>query len=164
MGETQLTTIPVAVLEAKGLRPDGVPPSPLVLVVDDECNIADSMAAILRKAGYAAIAVYDAESALQLALIAPPQVVVTDVCMPGMSGLELAVQLRESVPGCEVVLFSALYDTFDIDECAGCASKAGHQFTLFTKPVAPKTLLDELRRLAPPTGSDPDTRNSDTAA
>lgn len=151
MGETQLRTIPVAVLEARGLRPDGTPPSPLVLVVDDEHNIADSMATILRRAGYAAIASYDAESALELAKIAPPQLVVTDICMPGMSGLELAVQLRERIPDCHVVLFSAL---LTLDEMAGRTVKAGHQFTLFTKPVAPETLLHELRKFTGVPGGD----------
>lgn len=139
-----IKNIPVSALQAKGLRPDKTPPSPLVLVVDDQPNIADTMAAILRREGYAVIAEYDGESALKTAIVAPPQVVVTDISMPGMNGVELAIQLKALIPECGVVLFSAMLIP---GEVLPPEAVAGNHFTFLAKPVAPETILNEVRKL-----------------
>jgi CheY-like chemotaxis protein len=74
---------------------------PLVLVVDDEPVIADTIAQILEKRGYAAIAAYDGEDAIQAALLNPPQLVISDVMMPGMNGIELGISIRRIFPDCK---------------------------------------------------------------
>ena len=64
---------------------------PRVLVVDDEPSITDTLVAILRTAGYDAAPSYDAETALSLCESLRPDLLITDVVMPGMNGIEMAI-------------------------------------------------------------------------
>jgi CheY-like chemotaxis protein len=124
--------------------PDSVPVNgskkyrPVVLVVDDESAIADTLSQILSLKGYAAMPVYDGEEALETALLMPPELLITDVMLPGMSGIELAIQMRRIFPDCRVLLFSGQAATSDL---LTSAARDGHQFTLLTKPVYPTDLL-----------------------
>jgi CheY-like chemotaxis protein len=111
---------------------------PRVLVVDDESVIADTLTEILSRSGYAAMAAYDGAGALETALLSPPSLLITDVVLPGMSGIELAIQMRRIFPDCKALLFSGQACTTDM---LASANKAGHQFTLLSKPVHPKDLL-----------------------
>ena len=115
---------------------------PVVLVVDDEEIIADTRVAILAGWGYAAIASYDAESALEMARVIPPEILVTDVCLTGMNGVDLAVDIRSKVPDCKVILFSGQADSLNL---LALARNAGHNFTLLQKPVHPAELLAHLK-------------------
>ncbi len=65
---------------------------PVVLVVDDESAIADTLTEILSRSGYAAMTAYDGNEALETALVTPPEMLITDVILPGMSGIELGDQ------------------------------------------------------------------------
>ena len=112
-----------------------------VFVVDDECSIADSLAAILRMSGYDTTALYDAEAALLACNCHAPDLVISDVMMPGMSGIELAIQIKERYPGCKVLLFSGVATTADLLEQA---REQGHDFELLAKPVHPADLLAKL--------------------
>jgi DNA-binding response OmpR family regulator len=109
-----------------------------VLVVDDEQVIADTLAAILSRSGYAALAAYDGSDALEIADLIPPQMMITDVCMPGMSGLELAIAVREIIPDCKVLLFSGQASSADL---LAAARTAGYDFEALSKPIHPKELL-----------------------
>jgi DNA-binding response OmpR family regulator len=111
---------------------------PVVLVVDDESAIADTLAQILTLSGYAAMPVYDGEEALETALLMPPELLITDVMLPGMSGIELAITMRRIFPDCRVLLFSGQAATSDL---LTSAKRAGHDFTLLSKPVYPTDLL-----------------------
>ncbi len=111
---------------------------PVVLVVDDESAIADSLASILKLSGYAAMAAYDGESALETALLVPPELLITDVILPGMNGIDLAIAVRRIFPECKVVLFSGQAATSNLLAAAG---RSGHNFTLLTKPIHPGDLL-----------------------
>lgn len=135
-----------------------VPPSqpgdlkhrPSVLVVDDESIIADTLAEILSRAGYAACAAYDAEAALESALLIPPEMLVTDVVLPGMSGIDLAIAIKRIFPDCKIILFSGQASTADL---LAAANRDGHQFVLINKPIHPTDLLariaDNLKRRKP---------------
>ena len=111
---------------------------PRVLVVDDEPSIADTVTTILSMSGYAATAAYDGDEALETALVAPPHLVITDVFLPGMNGIELAITIQRVFPDCQILLFSGQATTVDLLASAGIA---GHQFTLLSKPVPPERLL-----------------------
>ncbi|HUA99534.1 MAG TPA: response regulator [Terracidiphilus sp.] len=111
---------------------------PRVLVVDDESVIADTLTEILSRSGYAAMAAYDGTGALESALLAPPALLISDVVLPGMSGIELAIQMRRIYPDCKTLLFSGQASTSDM---LAAAHRDGHEFTLLTKPVHPKDLL-----------------------
>ena len=130
-------TFPVVSID-KTATPPANEYRPRVLVVDDESVIADTLTEILARSGYAAVAAYDGAGALETALLAPPALLITDVVLPGMSGIELAIQMRRIFPDCKTLLFSGQACTSDM---LASASRAGHQFTLLSKPVHPKDLL-----------------------
>jgi CheY-like chemotaxis protein len=114
---------------------------PLVLIVDDERVIADTLSVILSKCGFAVITAYDGRSALELASVIPPDLLLTDVSMPGMNGIELAIALSQSIPDCKVLLFSGQASTIDLLDKA---QHAGYDFTLILKPVHPTDLLSRI--------------------
>jgi DNA-binding response OmpR family regulator len=107
-------------------------------VVDDEAAIADTLAEILSRNGYAPIAVYDGDEALETALLTPPEVVITDVILPGMNGIELAVTIHRIFPDCRILLFSGQSAALDL---LAPARLAGHNFQLLHKPIHPADLL-----------------------
>ena len=109
-----------------------------ILIVDDERVIADTLAAILRRSGYEARACYDAKSAIAHCASAIPDLIITDVMMPGMNGVELAIFVSEQHPGCKVLLFSGMANAVDLLEEA---RRRGHNFALLGKPIHPSELL-----------------------
>jgi DNA-binding response OmpR family regulator len=77
-----------------------------VFVVDDEGQIADLLSLFLRDAGFDVDTFQDGHSCLIKAQDSQPDVVVTDVSMPGMDGIALAKILRTQCPNCKVILIS----------------------------------------------------------
>jgi CheY-like chemotaxis protein len=110
-----------------------------VLVVDDEQIIADSLAEILRTRGFEAKAAYSGEQALESASVREPNVLISDVMMPGINGIELAVRISNQFPACRVVLFSGQAATSDLFQSFGASS---YQFKILTKPVHPRDILE----------------------
>ena len=110
----------------------------MVLVVDDESVIADTLAEIFSRSGYAGVAEYDGDSALETALLTPPEMLITDVVLPGMTGIELAISVRRIYPDCKIILFSGQASTADL---LANARADGHHFTLLNKPLHPQDLL-----------------------
>jgi CheY-like chemotaxis protein len=122
----------------------------LVFVVDDEWIIASTLAAILRHNGYESVYFTQPLAALEAARSEAPILLISDVMMPEMSGVELAIHLRALSPECKIMLFSGQAATADL---LNAASKQGHEFVLFSKPVHPTELLKrigEAMREGPP--------------
>jgi DNA-binding NtrC family response regulator len=118
-----------------------------VIVVDDERIIADTLVMILQKNGFSALAVYDGASALDLISAKVPDLLISDVSMSGMNGIELGIKVRERFPGCEVLLFSGHAATTNLmDE----ARKGGHDFQILSKPIHPRDLLQRLQASCSP--------------
>jgi DNA-binding NtrC family response regulator len=111
---------------------------PVVLVVDDEHVIADTLAAILSNSGFAPLVAYNGKSAMEIARVIPPELLISDVVMPGMSGIELAIALVKIVPDCKVLLFSGQASTVDL---LAEARTTGHHFSALAKPIHPTELL-----------------------
>jgi CheY-like chemotaxis protein len=114
----------------------------VVLVVDDEQVIADTLSMILSKSGYHVLTAYDGKTALELARATPPALLITDVMMPGMTGIELAILIVNLFADCKVLLFSGQAATVDLLEKA---RNMGHDFAILSKPVHP---TDMLRRVS----------------
>jgi DNA-binding NtrC family response regulator len=110
-----------------------------VLIVDDERTLARAVKAFLSEAGYEAEVAGDGERALELLPTLRPDVVFTDVRLPGMSGIDLLKRVREFDPAIPVVIMTA-YGTI---EGAVEAVKLG-AFDYMKKPVD----LEELKLLA----------------
>jgi DNA-binding response OmpR family regulator len=128
------STVPIMDVPAA----DGGADRPVVLVVNKEPDIADAVSEILSHHGYAAITAYDGEDALETALLIPPQLVIADIGLPGISGIEVATVLKKELPDCKVLL---LYGQQDHSDKLASAKSAGHKFQLVGKPVHPIDLL-----------------------
>ena len=112
-----------------------------VLVVDDDAVIADSLAVILNANGYHAKAVHSAEDAMEESVLLAPDVLITDVIMTGMSGIDLAIHISNSVPTCKIILFSGQAQTANL---LAEAEERGYRFELLQKPVPPQVILHHL--------------------
>jgi len=117
-----------------------------ILVVDDERIIADSLTVILTRNGYCVGTAYDGVNALELIRAYPPKLVISDVIMPRMTGIELALTLQVLVPECRVLLFSGQASTADLLEKA-----REHDFTILNKPVHPTDMLRRVSEYVLPT-------------
>jgi len=115
---------------------------PKVLVVDDENVIADTLAIILNQSGFDARAAYSGEKAVELASSFVPDLLITDVFMADLNGIEAAIMIRKILPNVRVLLFSGQAATADLLDRA---REQGHQFEILAKPVHPQDLLDKLR-------------------
>jgi CheY-like chemotaxis protein len=115
---------------------------PKVLVVDDERVIADTLAIILNQHGFDATAVYTGTGAVERARSEHPDLIISDVIMPDMNGIEAAINIRSFLPTCKILLFSGQASTADLLERARAQ---GHQFEILAKPVHPQDLLAKLR-------------------
>ena len=112
-----------------------------ILIVDDEAVIADSLAAILGRAGYQTETAYCAEEALSRCTAAHFDLVLSDVSMPGINGIEMAILIRQRHPHCRILLFSGRLSHSGL---LADASMRGFDFDLLLKPVHPKDLLLEV--------------------
>lgn len=123
-----------------------------VLVVDDEHSIADTLSIILRQHGFDTATAYCGATAVEAARLWDPDVLLTDVVMPDMNGIEAAVLIQASHPKCKVLLFSGQSAAQEMMT----ARLDTANFRFLQKPVHPSELIDSLRTLvasAPRTGS-----------
>jgi len=111
-------------------------------VADDERVIADTLAMILNQSGFEARAVYSGEKALELAETYRPDMLISDVIMADLNGIDAAIRIRALLPGIKVLLFSGQAATADLLEKARAE---GHEFDILAKPVHPQDLLNKLR-------------------
>jgi CheY-like chemotaxis protein len=118
-------------------------PKPTVLVVDDQQMVADTTAEVLNRSGYRAVCAYSGESALALALELKPDYLLTDVLMPGMNGVELAIAISKQLPKTKIVLFSG---QAGLSDSLTQATDNGYSFDLLAKPLHPSKLLQHLKQ------------------
>ena len=130
------------VLEREAKTPNGSKAKVKVLVVDDEPLIADTITEILNQSGFLAEQAYDGMEALLKAQGSAPDVLLTDVLMPKLNGVELAIALSASHPNTRVYLFSGQAATGSIIQQARAK---GFQFEVLPKPIPPDQLISKLR-------------------
>jgi CheY-like chemotaxis protein len=117
-----------------------------ILVVDDEPKIAHTLVDILRGEGHDAISVSNGKSALEWAVKVIPDVILSDVIMPGVNGIEAAKEILRCLPNCRIILFSGQASSSDILEQARAE---GYSFGLLAKPVSPEVLLSAINDQGP---------------
>jgi DNA-binding NtrC family response regulator len=115
-----------------------------IWVVDDEAVIATTLAAILRMQGFDAKSFTLPLAAFQAARSESPDLLISDVIMPEMSGIDLALKIKELWPPCKVLLFSGQAATSDLLEKA---ESKGHFFEILAKPVHPTVLLSTVKNI-----------------
>ena len=113
-----------------------------IFVVDDEFIIASTLATILRRNGFDASSFTDPHVALAKARLTAPDLLITDVVMPGMSGIDLSIAIRTELPNCKILLFSGQAATANLLD--GARSK-GHDFELLQKPIHPTEFLKRIK-------------------
>jgi len=122
-----------------------------IFVVDDEHIIASTVATILQINGFSATSFTNPLQALSSARLESPDLLISDVVMPEMSGIDLALRIREECPNCTVLLFSGQAATRDL---LAHARHLGKDFRLLLKPIHPTDLLCEVRnKLRPRTSA-----------
>ncbi len=112
-----------------------------ILVVDDERVIADTLSTILTLSGFETRTAYSGEQAITMAGELKPNVLISDVSLKGMNGIEAAIQILGWVPACKIILFSGQASTVDL---LRDSQERGYKFEVLSKPVHPRTLLDRL--------------------
>jgi CheY-like chemotaxis protein len=117
---------------------------PRIFVVDDEQVIASTLAAILKMHGYSATFFTSPVEALAAAQLDTPDLLVSDVAMPALSGIDLAIQMTAKHPACKILLLSAHAATQDLLENT---RNQGYDFRLLLKPVHPTELLYEIETI-----------------
>jgi len=117
---------------------------PTILVVDDERLIADTISEILKGSGFAVTTAYDGREALELARKLRPDYLLTDVLMPKMNGVDLAIAIRKMHSATRILLFSGNVGVSTVLEHG---RRQGHEFAMLSKPVHPMALLKRLREL-----------------
>jgi CheY-like chemotaxis protein len=115
---------------------------PKVLVVDDERVIADTLAMILNQSGFQARAIYSGEGAVEMVVSFEPDMLISDVIMADLNGIDAAIRIKELLPKIKILLFSGQAATADLLDNA---RQRGYEFEILAKPVHPQDLLNKLR-------------------
>jgi CheY-like chemotaxis protein len=113
------------------------------LVVDDQRPVADTMCELLCVMGYDCSAAYDGADALERVDEHKPALVITDVVMPQLNGIDLAWKIRAAHPDCAVLLLSGNAATQELLELAHAG---GQTFQVLAKPIPPRELLDAVAK------------------
>jgi LmbE family N-acetylglucosaminyl deacetylase/CheY-like chemotaxis protein len=115
-----------------------------VVVIEDDLDVADYTKTVLEKRlGCVVIAISDPREARAAVERLKPDVVITDIEMPGMSGLELIEHVRDVQPGTPVIVMTA---HVSIDYAVGALRNQANEF--LTKPVSSADLVAHVTRLA----------------
>jgi CheY-like chemotaxis protein len=97
---------------------------------------------ILNQSGFETRAVYSGEKALEMARAFEPNMLISDVIMADLNGIDAAIGIREILPNIKILLFSGQAATADLLEKA---RNQGYEFEILAKPVHPQDLLSRLR-------------------
>ena len=125
--------------ELRNESPEADVPTPKILVIDDEQSIIDVVTAYLRNQGYEVHTAMDGHSGLKAARTMRPDLIVLDVMLPGMDGLELLTQLRRDSDVYIVMLTAKSEET---DKVIGLSMGADDYLT---KPFSPRELVARVK-------------------
>lgn len=116
---------------------------PSVLLVDDEPLIVETLTEILEEAGFRVLPAYDGWAALEKVTHCRPDYLLSDVLMPKMNGVELAIAIRKMYPSTRIMLFSGQAGILDI---LLDGQRQGFEFELIAKPIHPQQLIEHLKK------------------
>jgi CheY-like chemotaxis protein len=116
-----------------------------ILVVDDEEIVADSLVNVLNLFGFEASSLYSGSQAIDRANIASFDVLITEVVMREMTGIDAAIEIQKVLPNCKVLLVSGYVWT---DDLLKDARERGRDFDILAKPVHPSVIIDRLKAMS----------------
>jgi CheY-like chemotaxis protein len=122
---------------------------PRILVVDDEEIIAITLCEILREEGYQVDTAFSGEDAIKKASEFPPDLLLSDIAMGAMNGIEAAVRITAALPECKVLFLSGHFSISDTQ------STLPEQlvYSFMTKPVRVPDLLNAIAYMLPMAGA-----------
>ena len=112
-----------------------------VLVIDDDHMVADTLAEILRLHGFSPVALYSGEEAIEFVERFQPDIVLSDIRMHGVDGIEAAKTIRQRHPECRVILFTASTVSSKTKQAI---ERSG--FELLRRPLHPHSVLSALNQ------------------
>jgi DNA-binding response OmpR family regulator len=115
-----------------------------ILVVDDEELIAHSLRDILTRAGFDTVCALSGTEAIEVAEEICPDIVISDVIMPDLDGVQTAIRIKRACPTARILLFSGQSAISDLLQRARAE---GHDFDLLPKPIHPARLLAVIRQM-----------------
>jgi two-component system, response regulator YesN len=116
-----------------------------ILVVDEEWAFANSLVTTLQGAGYRAVAAYDGDGAAHTARHFKPHLLLSNVSVPGMNGLELAKTILEFQPECKILLYCSRPQASLMNRIR----QRGFGFLQMQKPIDPNELVHTVSKLLP---------------
>jgi DNA-binding NtrC family response regulator len=109
---------------------------PFVLVIDDDSQVANTARFLLKRGGFEARSAYSAEEGLELAFEMEPDVIILDIALPNINGLEILRRLKAHAATAHIpVILTSGHDPFD---CCGA-------FTFLMKPFDGTSLISATR-------------------
>ncbi len=135
------STTPLSKVPSAELSRHGIQDRPVVLVVDDEAVVADSLSLILNQFGFASMTAYNSVAALEIAAVIPPELLICELALPRMNGFDLAKKITAIAPDCNVVLLSGRAPSAHLAETS---SNRNYEFVFLSKPFHPTVLLDAI--------------------
>lgn len=120
---------------------------PDILLVDDDAVIRNLFGMILERAGYRVLTTADGRSGLKVMEFGAAPLVITDIVMEEMDGLELIRELKTKHPEVKIIAISG-GGTFNAGECLHMADELGADMNL-AKPICPAEFLSRVGELLP---------------
>ena len=114
-----------------------------ILVVDDEINILKTLADLLGSNGYEVVTAMDGKAGIEMARKAKPDLVLLDIMMPKVSGIELLKKVKNETKQAHIpiIVLSAKSNIETIEE-----AMKNYADKYMTKPYEPEDLLDSIRK------------------
>jgi DNA-binding response OmpR family regulator len=113
---------------------------PKILLVDDDATVCEALSLMLEREGFAPLLAHDGESGFEKALTLKPQLVLVDLRLPGMSGVELCRQLRAANTAIPIIVLSGIGE--ELDKVLLLEIGADDYVV---KPFSPRELLARIR-------------------
>lgn len=116
--------------------------APNILLIDDEEAFVTTLQERLEMRGFSPRIALNGKSGLEMIEAEPPDVVVLDLRMPGMSGIEVLKVIRRQWPGMPVIMLSGHGSDQDFESCVNLGASRYHK-----KPLDIEVLLESIRTL-----------------
>ncbi len=114
---------------------------PLLMVLDDDNAVRQTWTIIFRQQGYDVVAADSGGAAIQAARDRAPDLLLADIRLPDMTGIEAAKVVKELAPKCHVLLISGDSDS---SEALDMARAQGSTFEVLPKPISPPDLIQRI--------------------
>ncbi len=117
-----------------------------ILIIDDEPHIIRALTLLLKRSGYEVVSAYNGAVGLEKLCTERPDIVIVDVFMPQVTGLELLYQWNSQTPESENIQFIML--TASCDEAINTCAERFENVQLVAKPFSPRQLLHMVQETA----------------